>query len=143
MSRRRGFTLIEMIVAIGVFAIVLSLVTAISLRFETSNRRLAEAMADLRTAERFMLDLKRDLAAAPDAAVEPSRVRLGGTVYEFLAEEGSVTRTGPEPPREYRYAFESVAFESEGALLRVDVELRKQDPESPVRPRWRTIARRP
>ncbi len=140
MSRRRGFTLLEFVVAVSLFFIVLGLVTAVGLRFETSSRRLAEAMADLRTAERFTLDLKRDLAAAPSAAVEPARLVLGGIVYVFSAEEGTVTRSGPEPAREYRYAFERVAFEADGALLRVDVELRKHDPESPVRPRWRTVA---
>ncbi len=146
MRRRAGMTLIELIVAVSLWSVVLGLVTAIGLRFEASARHLAATMGDLRTGERFAADVKRDLARASAAAAEPGRLRLtldgAETVYAFHPEEGSVTRTGPEPAREYRYAFERVEFEGpERGLARVTVELRRHDPESSVRPRWRSTVR--
>ena len=139
MSRRAGMTLIELIVALTLFLIVLGLVSGIGFRFETSTRHLAEAMADLRTAERFTADVKRDLARASRLAVEPGRLSVDDVVYAFAAEEGTVTRTSPEPTREYPWAFDAVTFGIDGKAVSVTVELRKHDPESPLRPRWRSV----
>ncbi len=142
-----GMTLMELIVALTLFLVVLGMVTAIGTRFETASRNLAEAMSDLQKAERFALDVKRDLARAESATVEPTRLRLaldgGETVYAFAAEEGTVTRTSASPAREYRYAFDGVSFEEDGGLVFVTVNLRKHDPESPTRARWRSAVLRP
>jgi hypothetical protein len=132
-------------IASALVIVVGSLILITWLRFDESHRRLAEAMRDLEVAERFTAHVKRDLARAREVRVEPGTLRLGleggETTYRFDPQEGSVFRTGPEPAREYRYAFESVTFESDvNGVVSATVELRKRDPASPTRATWRSTA---
>ncbi|MCI0565575.1 type II secretion system GspH family protein [bacterium] len=99
--KKKGFTLVEFLVAIGLFSIVMVLVTNIFLTLSNA-RQIAQQKADLKSELRFLLDtLGRELTwtiALPigcDAATPCSDVTFVTTVRPDV------------PDKEIRYRFDS------------------------------------
>lgn len=141
MRRRGGWTLLELMVYTTLGFVVISVFTVMVQGLQLSQRHVGGAMADLEIAGRFLRDVKEDLRRARSVEVKPARLQLkfhGGAeaVYQIDAGEGTVRRTGDGPAREYLDAFREVSFaEPMKRVVRVDVELRKHNPDSPYHPR--------
>ena len=133
--------LMEMLVYVTLMVVAINVLTITFMRFKASYERVDGALRDLDVGDRFLADVKADLRSCRAVVVEERLLRLTGpdggqVVYAMDEEDGSVHRTGSGPSRDYLYAFSLVRFtQGENRTVLVEVELRKRDPSSPVRPR--------
>ena len=137
MTRRRGFTLIELMVALAIFAVV-SVVSFSGIMLMIDNRDRvtahAERLADIQTA---LTLLQRDLQ---QAAARPIRDLLGDPRAAMLAEDLAdleFTRAGHSNPLGIRRSeLQRVAYRVEdGELQRLSWGVLDQQPEPPRRDR--------
>ena len=111
MSRRAGFTLLEVMVAIFVFAVIMgALLTLVQenlarlgrARLETEAARLAEALRHME----FALDHQRDPGISGITVSFIARASLeGGPQVRFVPQTGSYTRVAPIGGNRYRLVF--------------------------------------
>jgi prepilin-type N-terminal cleavage/methylation domain-containing protein len=125
---RRGFTLLELLTAMTLGAVALTIGTKMFIEIHGHVHRLETAMFGLEASSRFLSDLKRDLRGATSVAVVEGSgldVTVGGKTrrYRFDAKSGDVTT---DDGRGYFNSFERVAFTDAGALVVVELELMRE-----------------
>lgn len=141
MRRRRGFTLAEMLVLLVVLFAAVNLIAVMLYDLHASYDRVRTMLDDVETASRLLRDVKDDLRRASKAVPGANRLTLGfenepETTYELLPSDGSVLRRTGGDTVVYAFAFSRLSVSREGGrMMAVEVELRKHDPDSPMRPR--------
>ena len=137
---RRGVVLAQFMVYMAVAAVALTILVPLIIAVDRAAGAIFRAREDLESAGIFLEDFKDDVRGA-------RRVRADGDVllltsrdgeevlYRFL--DGAVSRVAGEEARDYPGALEELRFDVRGALVTVDLELRR-DPAGRLRPRLRS-----
>ncbi|MHC4608137.1 MAG: hypothetical protein ACYTAF_14600 [Planctomycetota bacterium] len=145
MKGRAGFSLFEFVVATTMMAAIIA-VTAVAVAWlYRAHDGVMTVYSDLEIAQRFLVHVKGDIARARSVGVKEREIALGFAddterIYAFDPADHSVRSDGDGGPRPYVGAFENVRFVSaDHRTVLIEVELKKRDEASPMRPRWASV----
>lgn len=111
---RRGFTLVEAVVGVGLAAVVLGIVLALFAPAQRQGAQLEERLTGVRGTMLVAARLEQDMQQATSFALEDGAlvIACGARQIRWAHARGALTRDGEQAGGAYRFA--AVSFEADG-----------------------------